>query len=623
LRINKQFQIPLKVSRIAASIYLFLVALYFLLGAAHLVNILINLTVENNIGLYFEFINASIDRAVVYTLSFITMLYVPTKFPRKWVSLPLLFTCVSLGYFVSLQAIDALVISASFTVLARLLTGHEPFAEMSGRKTVYTIFVFLLLILIVIEILSIICWSIFPTFPTLSQEGACRSIIDLETKMFLFAGSAAPLLAVLFLFSWVIHLFSRCDFLRRCFTFLRHASNDLNDIGSENSHISFLFVCSLVFSFLVAIYPYLPGLNTDMHAIGVDIPLYRDWLLEMENGGLPSAFMKAFLKHPDRPLSLSLMYLMKYMGGLSALSVAEFFPLILAPLLVLAVYFFVREAVGSVWVPSLAAFLSVSSFHFSVGMYAGFLSNWMAIIESYLCMGFFFGYLRKKSRLKMTGTLLFSVSILFTHAGAWGMFMGILLAYLFLTFLKQKAGDHSLEIRFLLVVIFVNVLAGLLRNYVLGWSIGEIETFKSAQDEFSIGAIGSFWDDTFYTFFHTMYGFFVNPVALLLAVLGGYMIVLDDKPVNRYLTSWLVASSIFFVLTFGWGVKSRILFNIPLPIFEVFGLIGVSNITQKFFEPNRTSVIKILTILLILLVSLNYAFRCAFTMSQVVYDLFT
>lgn len=619
---KEKTQTSLKIQRIGVNFYLFLAALYFFLAATYLTNVLINLTIGDNIGLYFEFINASIDRIIVYTLSFITMCYIPAKFSRKLLPSLLLITSVVGGYFAFLQIVDALIILASFIISIWLLTNHEPFPGMSGRKTVSTVFIYLVLILIVIEVLSLLCWFIFPFFFKPSEGGSCRFIVDLETKIFLFTGSLAPLFTVLFLFSWVTKLLSTRAPLKKFFIFLTQPGRLSNDVCLTKPYFSLLLICSVVFSFLVALYPYLPGLNMNMRPIGVDIPLYEDWLLKLENKDVFGVFTRAFFEHPDRPLSLLVMYFVKYVSGFSALSVAQFCPLILAPAVVLAVYFFMREANHSGWVPSLAAFLSLSSFHITVGMYAGFLSNWMAIIESYLFMGFFFGSLRKRSRLRLVVALLTSISLLFTHAGTWGMTMGILLVYLFLTLLMRKTGNYSLEIRLLVLILLVNVLVGGLRNYALGWPVGEIETLKVAQNTVSVNSSGSFWNDALYTFFHTMYGFFVNPLALLLAFLGGCIIVLDDKPVNRYLTSWLIASSIFFVLTLGWGIKSRILFNVPLPIFETFGLIYVNNTIQKFFGARRGSIVKVLATLFILLVSLNYAFRCAFAMSQVTYDLF-
>jgi hypothetical protein len=221
----------------------------------------------------------------------------------------------------------------------------------------------------------------------------------------------------------------------------------------------------------------------------------------------------------------------------------------------------------------------------------------------------------------MLAALLLSISLLFTHSWAWGMTLGILFVYLLFTLLKTRfGGDSRFEIQGLLMIILVNIMVGELRNIALGWSAGNFGTVQVAQSTVSIGSITSLWTNTLYTFFHTMYGFLVNPMALSLAILGGLVAVHSDRPLNRYLTSWLVCSSIFFVLSSGWVLQSRILFNIPLPVFETLGLIALSNAIRKYSDPDKSSSITTLIILFVLLVTLNYAFRCAFAMSQLVYN---
>jgi len=58
------------------------------------------------------------------------------------------------------------------------------------------------------------------------------------------------------------------------------------------------------------------------------------------------------------------------------------------------------------------------------------------------------------------------------------------------------------------------------------------------------------------------------------------------------------------------------LINIPLPVLEAIGLVGLTNMVKKIFEPDKTSLINLLTISFILLAGLNYAFRFAFEMAQ-------
>jgi len=361
------------------------------------------------------------------------------------------------------------------------------------------------------------------------------------------------------------------------------------------------------------------GLNVDTRPIGVDAPFYEESLTKSASDDFLSVLANFFFTHPDRPLSLLILHVAKCVSGLSALTVVQFSPVVLGPVLVLAVYFFMKEVNSQSCMPLLASFLSVSSFHILVGLYGFFLSNRMALIELYLFMGLFFGSVRRKSHLRMIAAILLSVSLLFTHSWTWGMAIGVLFTYLIITiiFKRERLGESRFESRYLLIVILVNVLAGVTRNYVLGRVVGDFETVNFAQETVSMGALVFLWENLMYTFLHTMYGFFVNPLALFLAVLGAFITVLDDRPVNRYLTSWLLASCIFFVLGSGWVIKSRILFNLPLPIFEAVGLASIGSVVQKVFESGRTLTIKILVILLVLLVNLNYAFRCAFMLSQI------
>jgi len=615
-------QSPQETHKVLLNGYFILVALYFLLGAANVANALINLTTGSHVGFYLEFINPFIDRILTYALAFITLTYATarSKSRRQLFLLILLHTFVLFGYAASSQTTDVIVMLTTATMLVWFLTNPAVFGANRSRN-IYTILVYSMLIIIIIELLSLVSWLIFPLFPSQSQGGFFRSIVDLETKTFLLFGSFAPLLTIAFLFSWIPKILANQSIFRKLSVHIKQAQDNLNPIDIK-PRTCLLLACSIFLSLLVAFYPYMPTLNADMHPIGVDIPAYGKWITEIGNGNPLNFLGKAFLKVPDRPFTLLAIYIVKQASGLSALDASQFLILFLAPALVLAIYFFARETTSSTNIRHFSVFLTISSFHIAVGMYGGFLSNWMAIIQSYLFMGLYFSSLRSKSRLKAILTFPLSLSMLFTHGGAWGMTIGILAVYLLLTILKRQTRTNSFEIKLLIAIISINIVAGILRNYALGWSAGGFETLRQAQVALKPTSLASFWDDTLLTFLHTMYGFFINPLTILLAFIGALIIVHDDSPLNRYLTSWLISSSIFFVLTPSWEIKSRILFNIPLPIFEAIGLIGLTSLIQKHLKSDKTPLINRLTASLILLITLNYAFRCAFAMSQVIYDLF-
>ena len=171
---NKRFRVPFKIHEIIVRFYLLLITFHFFFGTAYLVNLLIDLTVDRQVGLYFEFVSASADRFLVYLLIFITMFYVAIKSQRKMVSLSLLFISIFVSYFAFMQTVDVLMVFISFTLLTWLLAGPKPFTVMKRGETVSLAVIYLVLILVSIEFLSLICWFIFQLFPILSEEGIFR-----------------------------------------------------------------------------------------------------------------------------------------------------------------------------------------------------------------------------------------------------------------------------------------------------------------------------------------------------------------------------------------------------------------------------------------------------------------
>jgi len=603
--------------KITNNFYLLLVALYFLLASAQLINILVNLTVGSEVGTFFEFINAPIDRIIVYALNVVTMLYITAKL-RKILPVFLVLAYCLAGYFAFMQTADIAIILTTFVALVWFLTSPKPFSTMPRKKAISLIVIYLLLILVIVEVSALICWFIVPFAPELGQIGASKSLLDLETKLFLLTGSLAPVFTLLFLFSWTTRpFFPRYNILRRLRNLFTQDDNCPKDVNKKRGFRLLFLACPIILSFLVALYPFAPRLNVNMNPIGVDFSAYEEMLTKSANEDFFKVTTGLFFEKPDRPLSLFLIYLVKCASGLPASTVIQFSPLILAPALVAAVYFFVHETKTLSHTSLLATFLAVFSFHITAVMYGFLLSNWMALIELYMFMGFYFSSMNKKSYARMAIALLLSVSLLFTHSWTWGMSIGVLAAYLLLTMIHHRKNLTAIrfETQFLIILILVNVAVCITRNYVLGMSAGNFEALRLAQSTVSVGALESFGHDLLYTLFHTMYGLFVNPTALLLAVLGSFIIVSDDTPVNRYLTAWLLGSCIFFVLGSGWVIKSRILVNLPLPVLDALGLVGVTYMVKKVFEPDKASLINLLVISFILLAGLNYAFRGAFEMA--------
>jgi hypothetical protein len=491
---------------------------------------------------------------------------------------------------------------------------------MNRKKTVSHVFTYIVLILVCVEVLALVCWLIFPVAPNLSQEGACRHLVELETKTFILTGSLAPILTVLVLFSWITkpasHLNKR---INQIISSLVQNKKNGKKCQLTKRNTVFIVGFAVFLSVLVAFYPFASGLNVNMAPVGVDVNQYQEWLTEVANQNILEATSTFFVEQSDRPLSLLFLYTIKTVTGLPASTVVQYCPLILVPALVLGVYFFVHKTKTSN-TSLTAALLAVSSFHIVIGIYGFYLSNMMAIIELYFFMAFCFDGLNKKSTLQKGVALLLSVMLLFTHSGTWGMIIGVLLVYLALTVIhkREKLDTTKKEVLFIAALVLVNISVAITRNLILGIPITSFETINIAQKTTAITGLETFSIDIFYTFFNTHYGFFVNPTSLALAIIGGIATVKEaNKAENRFFTALLIGSSIFFVFSSGWIIKSRILLILPFPVFAAVGLVTLTNIFDRVFDQTRTFQIKKLTIIGVVLVGLNYAFRAAFEMAQI------
>src|SRR2546422_10759185 len=114
------------------------------------------------------------------------------------------------------------------------------------------------------------------------------------------------------------------------------------------SYPRLLLIISLASSVLLAFVPYRPDLNPNGILVGVDSPTYVTWISQMLARPVPQTLQYSFVEGLDgsRPLLLVVLYMVSSLG-LSPSQVIEYLPMILAPLLALSSYAFVRFGHGS------------------------------------------------------------------------------------------------------------------------------------------------------------------------------------------------------------------------------------------------------------------------------------
>lgn len=122
------------------------------------------------------------------------------------------------------------------------------------------------------------------------------------------------------------------------------------------SHSRVLLAVSLAASVLLALVPYRPDLNPTGSLVGIDSPLYVTWIDQMLARPLPQALQYSFVEGLDgsRPLLLVILYAIASLG-VSPTQIIEYLPALLAPLLSLSTYIFVRFGQGSAGLAGLTA----------------------------------------------------------------------------------------------------------------------------------------------------------------------------------------------------------------------------------------------------------------------------
>ena len=263
--------------------------------------------------------------------------------------------------------------------------------------------------------------------------------------------------------------------------------------------VVYLSLCVFL-AILVALIPHFPALNPNHQRVGVDTPYYVKWINVLANTSNPVEFFdQSMVKihQGDRPLSLILIY-----GFTSAINYElsnelEYLPIVLAPILVIVIYFLAREITSRDDVSLIASFLTVSSYSVLVGIYAGFYSNWVALIIGYVSIIFLLRYLKysKKRNMLLFGSLF--VALLFAHAHTWTVFM--LVVSVFLVLMMKFSNFNRKKILILLTAVIVVVVFDLVKIYTIGSPGGIDQDFQVANVAAGLNQFAVRWSNLVYT----------------------------------------------------------------------------------------------------------------------------
>src|SRR3989475_2471438 len=286
----------------------------------------------------------------------------------------------------------------------------------------------ILAILVGVEAIAIVDQALAPELAT-----GRLNFQAITGNVFLLLAPFSPLLIVLILYSWIGRIIvwtaSRYDingFLVSRFRFLSHISHSLpvswdgKEVPLLQHPIAVLGI-GMVSACALAYTPYRSDINPGGTPVGVDTPLYIQWVNQMLQRPIFDALGYAFSKasNGSRPLSLIFPYAMSSLFGVRVDVAVKFYPLFLAPLLVVSSFLFVHLGLGDKHTAGLVGLMTAFSFQFTVGMWAGYYANWLALAESFLLMGFLLRWISLRSKRDFICTVSLSIVVLFTHPWTW------------------------------------------------------------------------------------------------------------------------------------------------------------------------------------------------------------
>jgi len=203
------------------------------------------------------------------------------------------------------------------------------------------------------------------------------------------------------------------------------------------------------------------------------------------------------------------------------------------------------------------------------------------------------------------------VFALFSHPYTWGVVMASLFLYLLWTLFKHfstKTETQRWTFTVIIVVLAANVLADIVKSQVAFSASGVAVASQIAASDLSLSNFLGFWQNLVFVLRYYVGGYFTQPLALFLTLVGTYVLARRGDPGSRILIAWLTVTAL--PLFFGtFTVQARTLYDLPLDVLSAIGLCG----TLGVFYGKGSEKRKLLTLLFlawVLLVHFNYVFRC-------------
>src|SRR5438094_6844633 len=452
--------------------------------------------------------------------------------------------------------------------------------------------------------------AILVLFPYLTDPGL--SNLNIDVYSFLAPLSTVSLLGLLY--AWLVKLGTRAavhrslsfkSFLQFLSVPFRNLISSVRAVSLSDSartfkilsHPKLMLAISMVIGSLLAFVPYRPDLNPSGALVGVDSPTYVTWISQMTSKPPVQALQYSFVTGLDgsRPLLLILLYLVAS-TGISPDLIIEYLPIVLAPLLSLSSYVFVRYGHGSANFAALAALFTPLSFYVTVAMWGGYYANMLGLIEAYFFLTFLLLFSKSPSTTRYGAMFALSIMLFLNQPWTWAL---IITASLFFAVSLWKETSHSIHLKSIIGMIASGIILDVLKSSVFATRTVAADLVTKVP---TVEQAASFWTNLVDALLYTHGGVLGNWLILGLGLLSVFALRLRDR-FERLLIIWVGAASLPFLILDSYH-QARIVYDLPTPV--------LGSIAVLFFLPQlvtRNIRWPGLLIVLLLVLSANYALQ--------------
>ena len=357
-------------------------------------------------------------------------------------------------------------------------------------------------------------------------------------------------------------------------------------LGRTNSAL--ILGCVVAISGFLVLSPYI----SQSRFVGVDSKTYDTVLSQMID---LEAARKIILEDAGpKATYFLLLYLIKALTGLSAMTVVKIAAVIPASLLPISAYLLPRYAARNDSLALLSSLIAVLSFNTTVGMFSGIYANWLALSFVILSFALLIKASTQNSRRALAASIVTSSLVLLTHALSWIVFMGVLCFYSATSLLALrfwKNAETRRDLLFSLSILLANgaftvLLLGLSNLLSINLSAKLVVRYVSNFPILGADSPSRFLHHITLTMTEYVAGLLANPLIYFLAILGALQGGCR-KSFERLLFSWLIPTSVIFPLITSYD-QWRILYLMPIQILAALGVFQMMR-RAGLLLPNQVS----------------------------------